>query len=663
MSFVNLEDQFLKKMEDLYSLKNNPVKDSSELHPIIFFTPDDLNRPQGVGNTDRLVPVARVITDQRRFARLLTSPVGLRFFIKQQLLQTGNVISETRILDPLFINKNLTPYVHSKRQLFDQTDITVNDPDRSPATTSEVGLAGRLQRQTGADVMSHIMGRKTARQTIVDVLASTQIGQTVTGLFNVTNGTYGINQRPEFDVSGRYYSGILYTGRKPLINRELDILIDALGVIGAGASIFGLPNIFAGLRGRSPLPATSNFSTGGSDPLGTMPYFNPEIPGVDPNEAGRYVQVRSTREPSELLSSILPSQVQNIINIGLRTIVRNLLGFNFGSARKYANVLSFRPTVSIGPEIALETDGELARLRKPERSMRQRYEQPDDPTTVLSSDARDRIQTTKSRLEQQAQELKSLHPDYAKLYSSRGIVGGITINDIDSFKDASTYKQHQEIRKNLPHHPSYHSDLLNQDGFTIIKGTTLPREVDGVSFPEDYIKVHFVDKANSRVIPFRAHIAGLTENVTTQYSTTRYIGRPEKNIVYTGADRSLSFTLYVHAWSPTELQFVWQRVNTLTGLAYPAKFSPDGFMIPPLVELTIGDFYKNQPGYIESIVHTIEDDTSWVIEPGTQVPQTVKMDITFAVIERFSMQATSPFYGFGVPVTRVAPTDRIPSRV
>lgn len=654
--FKNLEERFLQTMDTLYSLKTHPYKESADLNPIIVYAPNDPNRPQGIGNTDRTVPIGAVLLDEKRMTKWLTSPRGIKFFLKQELLQTGNAISETRIIDPLFINKNLSPYAHSKRQLLDQTDIIVNDPNRSPATTPEVGLAGRLQRQTGANAMSHIMGRKNARQSILDVLSSSQIGQTVSGILGITNGTYGINQRPEFDVSGRWYSAILYTGRKPLLNRELDVAIDALGTAGVIAGMVGLPNIFGGLRGVPPLPATSNFSTGGSDPLGTMPYFNPEIPGVNPNEAGRYVEIRSIREPGTLLPTLIPTDIRKIVQLGLTTAIKNLLGLQFGSATKLASALSFNPNIAIGPEVALATnDDELGRLRKPERSLRTRYEKPTDPTTVLSPDSRERIQTIKARLDQQAKDLKTLHPDYAQSFSKLGFGGGITLNNIAQFTSAKTFAESQEIRSKMAGtkvKKGYMTDLLNMVP-EVKDATKMPKEIDGVPVPTDLIKVHFVDVVNSRVIPFRALLGGLSEAVAAEYSPTRYIGRMERNIIYLGATRQLRFSLYVHAWSSEEMQPIWQRINSLTGLLFPSKYSDDGFMIPPIVKLTLGDFYTDQPGYIASLEHTVEDDVSWEIDEGSQVPMTVKISITFDVIEKFAMHAQAGFYGF--PNTQRAP--------
>ena len=196
--------------------------------------------------------------------------------------------------------------------------------------------------------------------------------------------------------------------------------------------------------------------------------------------------------------------------------------------------------------------------------------------------------------------------------------------------------------------PGYYHDRLNLIGR--LEGTEgiLP---DTDEIPQDYIKITIYDKINDRLEPFRAIIEGLSETVTPEFNATRYIGRIERNIVYLGATRTLNFTLYVNAWSAVELERVWDKINFITGLAFPSQVSSEGFLLPPIVELTIGDMYVNQPGYFTGITHAIEEGTSWEIEPGAQVPHRVQMALSFDLIEKESMVASSAFYGFGLPVT------------
>ena len=66
---------------------------------------------------------------------------------------------------------------------------------------------------------------------------------------------------------------------------------------------------------------------------------------------------------------------------------------------------------------------------------------------------------------------------------------------------------------------------------------------------------------------------------------------------------------------------MWQRINYLVGLTKPANYTQGDqnnpsniysrFIIPPLVKITIGDIYKNQPGVIKSIGMNIPDNCVW----------------------------------------------------
>jgi hypothetical protein len=63
---------------------------------------------------------------------------------------------------------------------------------------------------------------------------------------------------------------------------------------------------------------------------------------------------------------------------------------------------------------------------------------------------------------------------------------------------------------------------------------------------------------------------------------------------------------------------MWNRINYLTGLTRPANYTNQaagGFMISPMVQLTLGDFYKNHNVTINSCNVTIPEDASWETIP------------------------------------------------
>ncbi|KKN13660.1 hypothetical protein LCGC14_1004080 [marine sediment metagenome] len=677
MSFLrNLEQRFNERVEELYGRLQ--AKDSADLHPIIIVRPDDPNRPQGTEGSSRLVPIRRVATDERRITAFLSSPRGVQFLLNQQLLQTGNAISETRILNPLFINLNLTPNEHFKRQLTDQTEISLGSLERSPASTPEVGLAGRLQKSTAAEATSKITGRNYGRN-VISLLGSTQLVQTLMGTIGIgeQQGTLGINARPELSIGSdnQYYSVLLRKGFEPFASRELSILAGALGAAGAVGSIFGLPNIFGGLGGNTPNPIpsqTKQMRYGITDDTEAQRYLPSSITIQSPiilrptsvriNLAGRGVNL--------LQAGVFASAIA-----GSATLRRVATGF--AAATRNVNTLFSSATQQVSREAPKVSDV-VSDLN-------------DRTTRVIADDIRagggtplqdiydvDRSKSVKSALKEQATLIRRYTDEInTNEVPNRGIVGGITLEKLrsvnadreanqEAFADTVAAQEYFESLEKRPiqpgsdkQAPGYYHDTLNL--ITRVRNTSgiLPRKDEhDVTYPQDYINVTIYDKVNDRLEPFRAILAGISETVSPEFNATQYIGRIERNIVYLGATRELSFTLYVHAWSPKELLAVWDKVNFVTGLAYPAGVSGDGYLLPPIVELTIGDFYKAQPGYFTAINHTIEDDASWEIErldndeeKSAQVPKTIQMQLTFAVIEKDSMVSSSPFYGFGVPLT------------
>ena len=146
-------------------------------------------------------------------------------------------------------------------------------------------------------------------------------------------------------------------------------------------------------------------------------------------------------------------------------------------------------------------------------------------------------------------------------------------------------------------------------------------------------------------IRFRAFIKDLQQTATPEYKSYQYIGRIEKFVNYTGVQREISFKLAVIAFSRTELDAVWRRINYLTGLVFPYGFNK-GLMQPNIVRLTIGNVYVDQPGYVTGLSTNFNDATeTWEIDAGSQVPIGATMDIKFTIIEKSSKIADSPFYG------------------
>jgi hypothetical protein len=134
-------------------------------------------------------------------------------------------------------------------------------------------------------------------------------------------------------------------------------------------------------------------------------------------------------------------------------------------------------------------------------------------------------------------------------------------------------------------------------------------------YADDIIAFYFHDLVNNKYIPFRATVKGIQESAQAEWTDVKYINRADKLYTYGGFTRTLNFSFTVNISSIKELLPTWRRVNYFMGLVKPANYT-DGsifsrFIIPPLIKFTIGDMYKNQPAVITQIGMSIPDDATW----------------------------------------------------
>ena len=139
-------------------------------------------------------------------------------------------------------------------------------------------------------------------------------------------------------------------------------------------------------------------------------------------------------------------------------------------------------------------------------------------------------------------------------------------------------------------------------------------------YNDDLIAFYFYDIINEKYIPFRASVTGINDSFQAEWANYNYIGRADKLYTYSGITRQLSFSFKVIANSVKELLPMWKRVNYLCGLTMPANYtsaksqgggSESQFIIPPLVHLTLGDMYKEQPILINRVGIAIPEGSAW----------------------------------------------------
>tara|TARA_Y100001963_G_scaffold71133_1_gene98940 strand:- start:3817 stop:7839 length:4023 start_codon:yes stop_codon:yes gene_type:complete len=163
----------------------------------------------------------------------------------------------------------------------------------------------------------------------------------------------------------------------------------------------------------------------------------------------------------------------------------------------------------------------------------------------------------------------------------------------------------------------------------------------------DFIKFKFYDIVNKKHIIFRATLNGISETLSPEWSSERYIGRPDNVHVYQGVDRSMSFNFIVAPTTRQELPILWEKLNYLVGLTYPtwSNTSPGGKrMQAPFISLTIGDMYVNTPGYLGGLGVEIDDNGTWEITDGMQLPKVVNISCEFTHIGQHALASQGTHY-------------------
>tara|TARA_R110001592_G_scaffold53769_1_gene164834 strand:+ start:7217 stop:9598 length:2382 start_codon:yes stop_codon:yes gene_type:complete len=146
----------------------------------------------------------------------------------------------------------------------------------------------------------------------------------------------------------------------------------------------------------------------------------------------------------------------------------------------------------------------------------------------------------------------------------------------------------------------------------------------------------FASDIEKEYIHFRAYIDSFSDSYSSEWNSTKYMGRGEKFYSYGGFDRSISLAFTVAAQSKQELAIQYQKLNFLVSNLAPT-YTKAGYMSGPLVELTVGDWCTNLTGFISSITLDIPEESPWEIsEVNQKLPHICKVSgFNFTPIEDF----------------------------
>ena len=162
-------------------------------------------------------------------------------------------------------------------------------------------------------------------------------------------------------------------------------------------------------------------------------------------------------------------------------------------------------------------------------------------------------------------------------------------------------------------------------------------------------RIAALDKTNPNLkqfIHFRAFINSFTDAYTGEWTGQKFMGRGEQFYKYGGFNRSIAMSFTVAAQSKPELMAQYKKLNFLASNLAPT-YSKKGYMGGPLVQLTMGGWCYELPGFISSLNLEIPNDTTWEIAIGTdtepgrgdntvkEMPHRVNCSLNFTPIHTF----------------------------
>lgn len=111
-------------------------------------------------------------------------------------------------------------------------------------------------------------------------------------------------------------------------------------------------------------------------------------------------------------------------------------------------------------------------------------------------------------------------------------------------------------------------------------------------------------------LPFRAYLESFNDSFSSEWNQVNYIGRGENLYNYGGFDRQIQFSFKVAASSRQEMEPLYQKLNLLASSLAPT-YVGNSFMRGNMVAITIGDYLRDQPGFISNITFDWEVDFIW----------------------------------------------------
>ena len=156
--------------------------------------------------------------------------------------------------------------------------------------------------------------------------------------------------------------------------------------------------------------------------------------------------------------------------------------------------------------------------------------------------------------------------------------------------------------------------------------------------------------SQKQFIHFRAFIDSFSDNYNASWTSQKYMGRGEQFYKYENFTRDINMSFTAIAQSKPEIMEMYRKLNFLASNLAP-DYTNSGYMAGPLVQLTMGGWCYELPGFLRSITLDIPQESTWEIginefgksdKSVKEMPHMVKVTgISFTPIHTFRPQKQS----------------------
>mgnify|MGYP003145309179 CR=1 FL=1 len=193
------------------------------------------------------------------------------------------------------------------------------------------------------------------------------------------------------------------------------------------------------------------------------------------------------------------------------------------------------------------------------------------------------------------------------------------------------------------------TDRLNALPLYKSKNVAATQEGDAGGFKNDLVKFRIaaIDTNNptkKTYMHFRAYIDSFSDQYNANWNQQKYMGRGEPFYKYDNFQRDVNMSFTVAAQSKPEIMVMYRKLNYLASTLAP-DYTEAGYMAGNLVQLTMGGWCYELPGFIRSLTIDVPQESTWEIginDEGKfdnkvkEMPHIVKVTgLTFTPIHTF----------------------------